>query len=45
VWELTMAPFRWNKTSHGHARTSRTNLPQKHQANVAETMSLKIAPP
>lgn len=45
VWELTIAPFRWNKTSHGHARTSRTNLPQKHQANVAETMSLKIAPP
>ncbi|MET0529320.1 MAG: glycosyltransferase [Microvirga sp.] len=45
VWELSMAPFRWNKTSHGHARTSRANLPQKHQANVAETMSLKIAPP
>jgi cellulose synthase/poly-beta-1,6-N-acetylglucosamine synthase-like glycosyltransferase len=45
VWELTMAPFRWNKTSHGHARTSRANLPQKHQANVAETISLKIAPP
>ncbi len=45
VWELTIAPFRWNKTSHGHARTSRANLPQKHQANVAETMSLKIAPP
>jgi glycosyltransferase XagB len=45
LWELIIAPFRWNKTSHGHARTSRANLPQKHQANVAETMSLKIAPP
>ncbi|MGO4389612.1 glycosyltransferase [Microvirga sp. 2YAF29] len=45
VWELTIAPFRWNKTSHGHARTSRANLSQKHQANVAETISLNIAPP
>ncbi|WP_262031526.1 glycosyltransferase [Microvirga sp. Mcv34] len=23
LWELATAPFRWNKTSHGHARTSR----------------------
>lgn len=23
LWELTVAPFRWNKTSHGLARTSR----------------------
>jgi cellulose synthase/poly-beta-1,6-N-acetylglucosamine synthase-like glycosyltransferase len=45
VWELSLAPFRWNKTSHGHARTSRANLSQKHQANVVETRSLKIAPP
>ncbi len=45
LWELIIAPFRWNKTSHGHARTSRASLPQKHQANVADTMSLKIAPP
>lgn len=45
VWELCIAPFHWNKTSHGHARTSRTNQPQKHQANVVKTRSLKIAPP
>ncbi|MGO4527037.1 glycosyltransferase [Microvirga sp. 2MCAF35] len=24
LWELATATFRWNKTSHGHARTSRT---------------------
>lgn len=26
VWELATAPFRWNKTAHGLARTSRTGL-------------------
>jgi hypothetical protein len=26
LWELAVAPFRWNKTSHGLARTSRTGL-------------------
>jgi cellulose synthase/poly-beta-1,6-N-acetylglucosamine synthase-like glycosyltransferase len=26
LWELATATFRWNKTSHGHARTSRTGL-------------------
>lgn len=45
LWELSLAPFRWNKTSHGHARTSRTNMLQKHQANVVRTRSLNIAPP
>jgi len=45
LWELAIAPFRWNKTSHGLARTSRTGLFQKHQARVAVTRSLKTAPP
>lgn len=45
LWELATAPFRWNKTSHGLARTSRSGLLQKHQANVVRTRSLKIAPP
>jgi hypothetical protein len=45
LWELAAAPFRWNKTSHGHARTSRSGLYQKHQANVVSTRSLKTAPP
>ncbi len=45
LWELAVAPFRWNKTSHGLARTSRTGLLQKHQASAAVTMSLKITPP
>lgn len=26
LWELAIAPFRWNKTSHGLARTSRAGL-------------------
>jgi glycosyltransferase XagB len=26
LWELMTAPFRWNKTNHGLARTSRTGL-------------------
>jgi cellulose synthase/poly-beta-1,6-N-acetylglucosamine synthase-like glycosyltransferase len=26
LWELAIAPFRWNKTSHGLARTSRRGL-------------------
>ncbi|EIM28746.1 glycosyltransferase [Microvirga lotononidis] len=26
LWELATATFRWNKTSHGHARTSRAGL-------------------
>ncbi|QRM28776.1 glycosyltransferase [Microvirga sp. VF16] len=26
LWELATATFRWNKTSHGHARTSRSGL-------------------
>jgi cellulose synthase/poly-beta-1,6-N-acetylglucosamine synthase-like glycosyltransferase len=45
LWELTIAPFRWNKTSHGLARTSRTGLFQKHQAKVVSTRSLNTAPP
>ncbi|WP_243375628.1 glycosyltransferase [Microvirga solisilvae] len=45
LWELATAPFRWNKTSHGLARTSRSGLLQKHHANVVRTRSLKIAPP
>jgi cellulose synthase/poly-beta-1,6-N-acetylglucosamine synthase-like glycosyltransferase len=45
LWELMTAPFRWNKTSHGLARTSRTGLLQKHQASPASTMSLNTAPP
>ena len=45
LWELAIAPFRWNKTSHGLARTSRAGLFQKHQARVVSTRSLKTAPP
>ncbi len=45
LWELTTAPLRWNKTSHGLARTSRTGMLQKHQARAESTMSLKTAPP
>jgi cellulose synthase/poly-beta-1,6-N-acetylglucosamine synthase-like glycosyltransferase len=45
LWELATATFRWNKTSHGHARTSRSGLLQKHQARVDSTMSLKTTPP
>jgi cellulose synthase/poly-beta-1,6-N-acetylglucosamine synthase-like glycosyltransferase len=45
LWELATATFRWNKTSHGHARTSRSGLVQKHQARVVSTRSLKTAPP
>jgi cellulose synthase/poly-beta-1,6-N-acetylglucosamine synthase-like glycosyltransferase len=45
LWELAVAPFRWNKTSHGLARTSRTGLFQKHHARVVSTRSLKTAPP
>lgn len=45
LWELAVAPFRWNKTSHGHARTSRTGALQKHQARPARTRSLKTEPP
>jgi len=45
LWELVIAPFRWNKTSHGFARTSRSGALQKHQASAAETMSLKMTPP
>jgi cellulose synthase/poly-beta-1,6-N-acetylglucosamine synthase-like glycosyltransferase len=45
LWELVTAPFQWNKTNHGFARTSRSGMLQKHHANVARTMSLKIAPP
>jgi cellulose synthase/poly-beta-1,6-N-acetylglucosamine synthase-like glycosyltransferase len=45
LWELVTAPFRWNKTSHGLARTSRSGALQKHQASAAETMSLKMTPP
>ncbi|MBB3019255.1 cellulose synthase/poly-beta-1,6-N-acetylglucosamine synthase-like glycosyltransferase [Microvirga lupini] len=45
LWELAIAPFRWNKTSHGLARTSRAGLFQKHQARVAVTRSLNTAPP
>ena len=26
LWELATATFRWNKTSHGHARTSRSGM-------------------
>ncbi|MBF9195768.1 glycosyltransferase [Microvirga terrestris] len=45
LWELAIAPFRWNKTSHGLARTSRAGLFQKHQARVEVTKSLNTAPP
>jgi len=45
LWELATTPFHWHKTHHGFARTSRSGLLQKHHANVATTMSLKIAPP
>lgn len=45
LWELVAAPFHWNKTSHGLARTSRTGLLQKHQARPARTISLKTEPP
>lgn len=45
LWELIAAPFRWNKTSHGHARTSRSGLLQKHQARAEVTTSLKTALP
>jgi hypothetical protein len=45
LWELATAPFRWNKTNHGLARTSRSGLLQKHQARAATTMSLKTTPP
>jgi glycosyltransferase XagB len=45
LWELAVAPFRWNKTSHGLARTSRAGLFQKHQARVEVTRSLNTAPP
>ncbi|MBD2748530.1 glycosyltransferase [Microvirga sp. BT688] len=45
LWELAIAPFRWNKTSHGLARTSRAGLFQKHQAKPAVTRSLNTAPP
>jgi hypothetical protein len=26
LWEMAIAPFRWNKTSHGLARTSRRTV-------------------
>jgi hypothetical protein len=45
LWELAITPFRWNKTSHGLARTSRAGLFQKHQARVEVTRSLNTAPP
>lgn len=45
VWELSQAPFRWNKTSHGLARTTRQSPPQKHHARAPKTISSKIAPP
>ncbi|MBJ6124560.1 glycosyltransferase [Microvirga splendida] len=45
LWELAVAPFRWNKTSHGLARTSRAGLFQKHQASPAVTRSVNTAPP
>ena len=45
LWELVTAPFHWNKTSHGHARTSRAGLLQKHHAKPATIMSLKTPPP
>ncbi len=28
LFEMTFAPFRWNKTEHGLARTSRAGLPR-----------------
>ncbi|WP_210183639.1 glycosyltransferase [Microvirga guangxiensis] len=45
LWELVNDAHRWNKTSHGLARTSRLGMLQKHHANVVKTKSLKIAPP
>jgi cellulose synthase/poly-beta-1,6-N-acetylglucosamine synthase-like glycosyltransferase len=45
LWEVVREPFRWNKTSHGLARTSRSGLLQKHQARAEETTSLNTAAP
>jgi len=45
LWELINDARRWNKTSHGLARTSRLGVLQKHHANVVKTKSLNIAPP
>jgi hypothetical protein len=45
LWEMIWFPFRWNKTRHGLARTSRQGPAQKHQARAERTMSLKTAPP
>jgi len=45
LWEVTREPFRWNKTSHGLARTSRSGWLQKHQASADETTSLNTAAP
>lgn len=44
LWELIRAPHRWNKTTHGLARTSRSQ-PQKQAAQAAESISTKTAPP
>ncbi|MBM6592941.1 glycosyltransferase family 2 protein [Microvirga pudoricolor] len=45
LFELVLSPFHWHKTSHGHARTSRTGRLQKHQARADTTMSLKTTGP
>jgi cellulose synthase/poly-beta-1,6-N-acetylglucosamine synthase-like glycosyltransferase len=45
LWELSQTPFRWNKTSHGLARTTRQPAPQKHHARAPKTISSKTAPP
>lgn len=45
LWEIVREPFRWNKTSHGLARTSRSGLIQKHQARAEERTSLNTAAP
>jgi len=45
LWEVAREPFRWNKTSHGLARTSRSGWLQKHQASADETTSLNTAAP
>jgi cellulose synthase/poly-beta-1,6-N-acetylglucosamine synthase-like glycosyltransferase len=35
LWELMRDPFRWHKTEHGLARTSRAGLPINHRAGAA----------
>ncbi|MCB8822729.1 glycosyltransferase family 2 protein [Microvirga rosea] len=45
IWEAMREPFRWNKTHHGFAKTSRSGLLQKHHASAADTTLLKTSAP